>query len=127
MVRVVAAVIRRGDKLLVCQRPLHKQHGGLWEFPGGKCEAGESDGDALRREVREELGTEVVEVGTSQFESRDEGSSFLIVFTPVRVTGEPLCHEHSALRWGTAEEISRLPLAPSDRQFLIHLRSLTPG
>jgi 8-oxo-dGTP diphosphatase len=123
-VRVMAAVIRRGDELLVCQRPLHKRHGGLWEFPGGKCELGESDADALRREMREELGVEVIEVGDAQFESRDEGSPFMIVFVPVQVVGEPVCHEHTALRWGTADELAALPLAPSDQRFITYLREV---
>ena len=47
--RVIAAVIGRADTLLLCQRPPHKRHGGLWEFPGGKLEPGESDADAARR------------------------------------------------------------------------------
>ena len=63
LVRVIAAVVWRGDRLLVCQRPAHKRHGGLWEFPGGKVEAGESDAAAARRELREELGVEVTAVG----------------------------------------------------------------
>jgi mutator protein MutT len=123
----MAAVISRGDALLVCQRPLHKRHGGLWEFPGGKCEPGESDADALHREMREELGIKVVEVGEAQFESEDEGSPFVIVFVPVRVAGEPVCHEHAALQWGTLEEIGRLPLAPSDRRFLTHFQNIAAG
>ncbi len=52
-IRVIAAVIRRGPELLVCRRPAHKRHGGLWEFPGGKCEPGESDADTARRELLE--------------------------------------------------------------------------
>jgi 8-oxo-dGTP pyrophosphatase MutT (NUDIX family) len=48
---VVAAVIERDGRLLVCQRPAHKRHGGLWEFPGGKCDPGESDAEAARREL----------------------------------------------------------------------------
>ena len=56
--RVLATVIRRDGRLLVCQRPSHKRHGGLWEFPGGKVEPGESDLAASRRELAEELGVE---------------------------------------------------------------------
>ncbi len=123
-VRVVAAVIRRGQELLVCQRPLHKRHAGLWEFPGGKCEPDESDADALRRELREELGIEVVEIGKPEFQSQDECSPFMIVFVPVHAVGEPVCHEHADLRWGTAAEIATLPLAPSDRRFVMHLRAM---
>ncbi len=54
--RVVAAVIRRGDALLVTRRPDRPGHPGQWEFPGGKVEPGEGEPDALRRELREELG-----------------------------------------------------------------------
>ncbi len=55
-VRVVAAVIRRGDALLVTRRPDRPGRPGQWEFPGGKVEPGEAEPEALRRELREELG-----------------------------------------------------------------------
>jgi mutator protein MutT len=118
LIRVIAAVISRGDELLVCQRPLEKRHGGLWEFPGGKCEPGESDADAARRELREELGVEVTDVGDEVFAIADTDSPFLIVFVPVRTIGEPACHEHIALRWGRPRDLALLPLAPSDRRFV---------
>ena len=117
-IRVIAAVITRGDHLLVCQRPLTKRHGGLWEFPGGKCEPGESDFDAAHRELREELGIEVVSVEPEEFAIADPGSPFLIAFVPVTIQGDPTCHEHTALRWDTAEALLDLPLAPSDRRYV---------
>lgn len=119
-IRVIAAVVARGDRLLVCQRPLEKRHGGLWEFPGGKCEPGECDADAARRELREELGVEVVAVASEEFAIVDPGSPFLIAFVPVTIAGEPTCHEHMALTWGTPAELARLPLAPSDRRYVEH-------
>lgn len=61
-IRVVAAVVRRGDAILVTRRPDRAERRGLWEFPGGKVEAGERDEDALRREIDEELGC-AVQVG----------------------------------------------------------------
>lgn len=118
LVRVIAAVVSRGEELLVCQRPLTKRHGGLWEFPGGKCERGESDADTAHRELHEELGVEVVEVGDAELTIADAGSPFLIVFVPVRIAGEPACHEHLALTWGRPSDLARLPLAPSDRRFV---------
>ncbi len=61
-VRVVAAVVRRGASILVSRRHAHAERGGQWEFPGGKVEPGESEPEALRREIAEELGC-AVEVG----------------------------------------------------------------
>lgn len=61
-VRVVAAVIPRGDRYLITQRRPTAVLAGLWEFPGGKVEEGESEVDALKREVRERVGADV-EVG----------------------------------------------------------------
>lgn len=59
---VVAAVVRRGDEILITRRPDRDGWAGQWEFPGGKVEPGESEPDALRREIAEELGCEL-EVG----------------------------------------------------------------
>jgi mutator protein MutT len=117
-IRVIAAVIADGDRLLVCQRPPHKRHGGLWELPGGKCEPGESDASAAARELREELGVEVLAVGAEELTIRDPGSRFVIVFVPVTIAGTPTCHEHTALAWATTAELAALPLAPSDRRFV---------
>lgn len=117
-IRVIAAVVSRRDTLLVCQRPFGKRHGGLWEFPGGKCEPGESDIAAVRRELREELGVEVVSVGDEEFAAHDPGSPYLIVFAPVIIIGEPTCYEHIGLKWEPPTNLALLPLAPSDRRYL---------
>lgn len=122
-IRVIAAVVTDGDRLLVCQRPPHKRHGGLWEFPGGKCEPGESDAQAADRELQEELGVTATAVGGELFAIHDPGSPFLIAFVPVAIEGEPVCHEHTALQWGTPSELAELPLAPSDRRFVEALLS----
>jgi 8-oxo-dGTP diphosphatase len=118
IVRVVAAVIARGDHLLVCQRPLQKRYGGLWEFPGGKCGPNESIAAAARRELREELGVRVIEVGNEQIAIPDPGSSYLIVFTPVGVVGEPICNEHLQLLWASPSELTKIPLAPTDKLYV---------
>jgi mutator protein MutT len=116
-IRVVASVIEREGRLLVCQRPTHKRHGGLWEFPGGKVEEGESDFEAVERELEEELGVRVTGVGGEEFSIADPGSQFVIVFLPVEIEGEPRCLEHAQLAWVTEEELLSLALAPSDLHF----------
>ena len=114
---MLAAVVRDGDRYLVCRRPAHKRHGGLWEFPGGKLEPGESLLDAARREMREELGVDVREVGDVMLAIADHGSPFVIEFVPVMIAGEPQCLEHSELAWVGLGELRTLELAPSDRAF----------
>jgi 8-oxo-dGTP diphosphatase len=116
-VRVVASVVEREGRLLVCKRPDHKRHGGLWEFPGGKVEPNESDFEAVTRELLEELDVQVRAVGSEQFAIADPGSDFIIAFLPVAIEGEPRCLEHAALAWVAEEELLSLDLAPSDLQF----------
>ena len=118
---VLAAVIQRDSRYLVCQRPAHKRHGGLWEFPGGKVEAGESLLHAANRELSEELGVLALEVGEPLQSIADPGSPFVIIFVPTVISGEPTCLEHAALRWAPLAELSGLPLAPSDRKFVERL------
>lgn len=116
---VVAAVTRREDgRILVAQRPREAMLGGLWEFPGGKCEVGESLPDALRRELQEELAIEV-----------DVGERIAVVphaYTHFRITlhaflcrllrGEPRCLACADWRWVTVEELRTLPMAVTDRK-----------
>jgi len=116
-IRVLAAVIQKNDCLLVCQRPFQKRHGGLWEFPGGKVEDGETDLEAARRELQEELGVHVTEVGPVERSVKDPGSEFVIEFLPVAIQGDPKCLEHEALVWMRAEDLLDLDLAPSDRRY----------
>jgi 8-oxo-dGTP diphosphatase len=117
VIRVGAAVVQRGVRLLVCKRPSSKRHGGLFEFPGGKLLDAETLADGLTRELREELGVDVTAVGEVRFSVVDPGSEFLIEFVEVSVVGEPVALEHDEIRWVTAAEIHELPLAPSDRAF----------
>lgn len=118
-VRVVASVIEHDGEFLVCKRPAHKRHGGLWEFPGGKVENGESDFEAVKRELSEELGVNVIAVGAVQFSIADPGSEFMIEFLSVRIVGKPQCLEHASLAWVREHELLQLPLAPSDRRYVL--------
>lgn len=115
---VVAAVIRRDERLLLACRPRTKRHGGLWEFPGGKVGDRESPAQALARELHEELGVTMGSSGPPVLSVRDPGSRFEIHFCEVEIAGEPRALEHEELRWVTAAEARELDLAPSDRRFL---------
>lgn len=119
--RVVAALIRKGGKVLLTQRRPGRHLGLSWEFPGGKVEAGESDEQALRRELQEELAVEV-EVGTRCFETRHSYGSremHLLVYRCRIVKGEPQAIEVNALEWVKQEDIEQREFLPADRP-LVH-------
>ena len=116
-IRVLASVIHRDGRLLICKRPDHKRHGALWEFPGGKVEPDETDFEAVSRELREELDVAVQAVGPVTFSMTDPGSEFRIEFLSVEIEGDPECREHSDIAWVRPQELGRYPLAPSDQRF----------
>ena len=77
-IRVAAAVIKIAEQILIAKRPLDKHQGGLWEFPGGKIEAGEKDLDALSRELLEEINIQITDaklMETISFDYSDEDKS----------------------------------------------------
>jgi 8-oxo-dGTP diphosphatase len=117
-VPVVCAIIVRGDRILLAQRPPDKKLGGLWEFPGGKVEAGESAEDALHRELQEELGCTVrITQALSPFvHAYAWGRIELIPFVCELAEGspEPHAHEHTALVWVERGELLSYELAPAD-------------
>jgi len=114
-IRVVAAVLERERRYLVGRRPREKRHGGLWEFPGGKLDEGESVNDAAERELDEELGLTVTGMGQRLLTIEDEGSPFVIEFHEVNVEGDEIAHEHEELGWFSALELTAMELAPADR------------
>jgi mutator protein MutT len=115
--RVIAAVIERDGRFLVCKRPAHKHHGNLWEFPGGKLEPDESLPDAACRELKEELALTVTRVGDIKLSVSDAESGFTIEFVEVEAQGTVELLEHAEFVWAIAHELLDLPLAPSDRRF----------
>ncbi len=117
-IRVLAAVLQRDGEYLICQRPIRKRHGGLWEFPGGKLEGAETLLDAARRELAEELGVYVSRIDRTLYTVADPGSDFVIEFVETSINGEPRCLEHLNLRWLPLNEMLDMPLAPSDRRFV---------
>lgn len=116
---VVGAAIVRSGRLLVAQRAAPPALAGLWEFPGGKVERGESPEAALRRECAEELGVEI-EVGASVGDDVPvlDGSALLRVFACSLVAGEPEAREHRQLRWVDAASVDTVAWLPTNRPVL---------
>ncbi|MBQ2947426.1 MAG: (deoxy)nucleoside triphosphate pyrophosphohydrolase [Clostridia bacterium] len=123
-IEVVAALIVRGDRFLACQRPPEKARGLLWEFVGGKVEAGESGPEALVRECREELDV-VLSVGEAIMDVTHAYPDLTVHLTLYRsriAQGEPKLIEHHDFRWITAEEIGDYEFCPADQVFLEEIR-----
>ncbi|WP_441957821.1 (deoxy)nucleoside triphosphate pyrophosphohydrolase [Mycolicibacterium houstonense] len=115
---VVAGAVFSADRLLVAQRNRPPELAGLWELPGGKVAAYESDADALVRELREELGVEVT-VGARLGVDVALNSGMTLRAYRVRLTaGSPQPHDHRELRWVAIDELDDLPWVPADRAWL---------
>ena len=115
-IQVVAGLLIREDKILVAKRALHKTHGGLWEFPGGKIERGEEPSEALQRELLEELSVAVCVgsfVASSQVLSEDIEIE-MSVFAVQILRGDLINKEHEELRWISPQEVAELKWAPAD-------------
>ena len=123
-IEVVAALIWREDRFLACQRPADKARGLLWEFVGGKVEAGESGPEALIRECREELDV-ALRVGGAFMDVTHEYPDLTVHLTLYEAEieqGEPKRIEHHDIRWITVDEIDTLDFCPADQVFLEELR-----
>ena len=120
MIEVVAALIWKGDKFLICQRPANKARGLLWEFVGGKVEAGESKEQALIRECREELniGVSVGEIFAEVTHEYSDITVHLTLFNCTISDGKPQKLEHNAIEWIEPSEIPNFEFCPADTVFL---------
>lgn len=114
--RVVAALIRAGGQVLLTQRRPGRHLGLSWEFPGGKVEAGETDLEALKRELREELGVEV-RVGSLCFETRHNYGTremHLLVYRCRILEGEPRALDTHACEWVPEGRLMERSFLPAD-------------
>lgn len=121
---VAAAVIRRGQQILIAQRPVDSMLGGMWEFPGGKQEAGETLPECARREIKEELGIDIA-VGR-QLTAIDHGYTHfkitLHAFECEWLAGEPQALEVADWRWVTLDTIADFPFPRTDQKIIELLR-----
>jgi len=123
---VAAALYGRDGRILIAERPAGKHMAGRWEFPGGKVNAGESEADALSRELREELGIEVVSSHpfmrlAHSYADRDVELSMWIVES---FTGEPQGLDGQRLKWVQPAQLSDEDILEADRAFVEALTRL---
>ena len=117
---VVAVALMRGDGLVLMQRRrAGRQHGGLWEFPGGKVEAGESLTQAAAREIAEELGVAVLPealapVGFATNGTGDSSGPVILLFACDEWTGDPACLDAEEIGWFAPDALANLPMPPLD-------------
>lgn len=130
-VRVVAAVVWDGDRLLMTQRPPGGPLGLQWEFPGGKLEEGESPEAALVREVREELGVAAETGETLAVHSHDyaHGMHVDVVFIRCRLASLEFvpCPAVHAVRWVRPRDVALHEVLEGDRDFLVGLGAARPA
>ncbi|QTD57737.1 (deoxy)nucleoside triphosphate pyrophosphohydrolase [Parasphingorhabdus cellanae] len=122
---VAAALVDQKNNILVQQRPEGKPMAGLWEFPGGKVEAGETPEDALIRELDEELGLVVKTKALSPvaFASEPLGSKhlLLLLYTCHEWTGQAVNLEAAAMQWLPVQELKHLDMPPADQPLVEQL------
>ena len=117
---VVAALIWQGEKFMICQRPVHKARGLLWEFVGGKVEPGETKEQALIRECREELDVtlSVGDVFMDVVHEYPDLTVHLTLFNAVIAEGEPQMLEHNDIQWIEPSQIPNYAFCPADEEIL---------
>ena len=126
---VVAAALIDGDgRVLVQQRPRGKPMAGLWDFPGGKVEPGETPEAALIRELTEELGITVESacLAPATFASESLGGRHLVLllYALRKWSGVPMAHHATALKWVRPLELHALDMPPADKPLIGLLEAL---
>ena len=126
IVEVVAAVIERGGLILIGQRKPRGRHALKWEFPGGKVEAGEESGEALVRELREELGIEAgIGEEMARYDVRYPAGplTHLLFYRVTDFTGEPRNLNFEQIAWASRDGLANYDFLEGDLAFLRVLRS----
>ena len=123
MTEVVAALIWKNNKFIICQRPAHKARGLLWEFVGGKVELGETKEQALIRECQEELAVtlSVGDVFMDVIHEYPDLTVHLTLFNATIAEGELQKLEHNDIQWISPSEILNYEFCPADEEILARI------
>jgi len=125
IVRVTAAILEQEGKILIAQRKSEDDlFGGLWEFPGGKIEEGETPEECMARELKEELNIEV-EVGeliTSNKHKYPHGIFELLAYAVKHISGVFILHDHDEIKWVTIDEMTNFEFPPADTPIINYLK-----
>ncbi len=125
---VACALVDVDRRVLIAQRPADKALGGMWEFPGGKLEAGESPEAALIRELEEELGvsTQTACLAPLAFASHayDDFHLLMPLYVCRKWQGQPQALEHDALKWVRPQALRDYEMPPADAPLIAHLCDL---
>lgn len=121
-----AALIDADGRVLICQRPEGKQLAGLWEFPGGKVEPGETPEACLIRELEEELAIKVAQACLAPFVFASHGYERFHLLMPLylcrRWEGRVTAREHQATAWVKPERLGDYAMPPADAPLVAWLR-----
>lgn len=125
-VHAVAGLIMRDGKLLVAERPQGKPYSGYWEFPGGKVEVGEDSLSAMKRELREEIGVEAVELEHwfDHLHAYPDKTVLLELWRVKDYRGEPKGQENQELRWVDYDEMMHLQLLEGNLAIISEIKPL---
>lgn len=125
---VACALVDTDRRVLIAQRPEGKQLAGLWEFPGGKVDPGETPEFALIRELREELGIETREACLAPLTFASHTYADFHLLMPLYVCrkwqGTPVSNEHTALKWVRPQKLRDYPMPPADEPLIAPLCDL---
>ena len=129
MILVVAGLLRKDGRILIAQRRGGDSHSLKWEFPGGKVEKGESPGQALRRELEEELGIDAeigIEVERYRFAYAGRTSITLAFFWIDQWAGEPVNRVFEQIAWAAPRDLPSYDFLEGDRDFVARLAMSAP-
>ena len=126
LIHVAVGILKRNNTVLVAERPTDKPYAGYWEFPGGKVEANETAEQALKRELHEELGIDILTAQPwfEHIHHYPDKSVQLDMWLVTEFTGEPHSKEQQQLRWVTFDEMCHLRLLEGNIPIMSRIEQL---